>query len=255
MDADPDAWVRIDPDGRPGSAPAPPSRRAGTVPTRSGVRCCRPNGTPAAGRGRDPAAATSSAAATCPSSSSTTRSPTPEPERSRPGCSSGRPPSTRSGRCAPNCATRCGWPRCTGCSSGTVWRARRCRAVPSATAPTAYCVHDLANVLDDYDERFADRIAVARGEIATVPSQIGECRSCRGGRAAGRSSRRPRTCRWWRPGRVADVLRERGVRTVRSLAAWEGDAPEECRTTLSTTTVVTAKAWIASAPWCGATRP
>ncbi|MBM4468881.1 TM0106 family RecB-like putative nuclease [Prescottella equi] len=109
-------------------------------------------------------------------------------------------------------------------------------------------VHDLANVLDDYDERFADRIAVARGEIATVPSQIGECRSCPWWPGCREKLEETQDVSLVASGSRAEVLRERGVRTVEQLAAWEGDAPEEWPHNSFHDTVVTAKAWIASVP-------
>ena len=61
---------------------------------------------------------------------------------------------------------------------------RRGLASPSLTAGAigyngdCILVHDLSAILDDYDERFADRIAVARGEVLTSPSQVSECKSC-----------------------------------------------------------------------------
>ncbi len=110
MDADPDAWVRIDPDGPPGSA------------ARATLEACR-NGadkiwgavlpserTPAGGGGSRSCCATSSAAATCPSSSSTTRSPT----RNRSGHDRvvrGAPTVDEKRKVRAHCATRCGWPR------------------------------------------------------------------------------------------------------------------------------------------------
>ena len=109
-------------------------------------------------------------------------------------------------------------------------------------------VHDLSEVLADYDERFADRIAIARGEVATEPAQIGECR----------------TCPWWSrcreqlvqahdvslvaPGQRATVLRELGVHTVDELAHWDGAEPEVWPQGSFADTVVTAKAWLVGAP-------
>lgn len=109
-------------------------------------------------------------------------------------------------------------------------------------------VHDLSEVLADYDERFVDRIAIARGEVATEPAQIGECR----------------TCPWWArcraqlvqthdvslvaPGQRATVLRELGVHTVDDLARWDGTEPEVWPQGSFVDTVVMAKAWLAGAP-------
>ncbi|QBJ98682.1 TM0106 family RecB-like putative nuclease [Rhodococcus sp. ABRD24] len=109
-------------------------------------------------------------------------------------------------------------------------------------------VHDLSTVLADYDERFADRIAVARGELATVPSQIGECRSCPWWSGCRQTLEETRDVSLVATGSRADVLRGHGVTTIDQLAAWEGDAPEEWPHNSFRDTVVTAKAWLAGAP-------
>lgn len=109
-------------------------------------------------------------------------------------------------------------------------------------------VHDLSAVLEDYDARLADRLAIARGETPTEPLQIGECK----------------TCPWWprcreqlsathdvslvAPGQRAAVLRELGVHTIDQLARWEGDPPETWPQGSFEDTVVVAKAWLAGAP-------
>ncbi|WP_408014502.1 TM0106 family RecB-like putative nuclease [Rhodococcus spongiicola] len=109
-------------------------------------------------------------------------------------------------------------------------------------------VHDLATILDDYDERFADRIAVARGEAETVPSQIGECRSCPWWEGCRKQLEQTRDVSLVASGARAEVLRARGVRTIDQLAAWEGEAPEEWPHNSFHDTVVNAKAWLAGAP-------
>lgn len=116
-------------------------------------------------------------------------------------------------------------------------------------------VHDLTQILADYDRRYADRIAVVRGELPTVPSKVPECRQCpwwnRGG-ADGRG------CEGWlidhrdvslvAPGSRADVLRGHGVQTIDDLAAWSGPEPEDWQHGPFDEAVVTARAWIAGAP-------
>lgn len=114
-------------------------------------------------------------------------------------------------------------------------------------------VHDLTAVLTDYDNRYADRIAVLRGEVATVPSKVPECRQCpwwTRGAAGG--------CQAWlnehrdvsvvAPGSRAEVLRAHGVRTIDELAAWAAPEPEDWQHGPFEEAVVTARAWLVDAP-------
>lgn len=117
-------------------------------------------------------------------------------------------------------------------------------------------VHDLGPVLDDYDLRYADRIAVVRGELPTIPSKVPECRQCpwwsRSPEADGQS------CEKWliahrdvslvAPGSRAEVLRRHGVETIDDLAAWTGDDPDDWQYEPFTEAVVTARAWATGAP-------
>lgn len=123
-------------------------------------------------------------------------------------------------------------------------------AVGGAIGYRAECmlVHNLNTVFEEYDTRFADRLAVARGESFTVPSQVSECRSCS----------------WWtdcRPqlvanrdvslvasGMRAEVLREHGVRTIDELAEWTGPAPEDWPFGSFDDAVAAAMAWRADVP-------
>lgn len=117
-------------------------------------------------------------------------------------------------------------------------------------------VHDLSvpswpqgrSTLEVYDERFADRRAVAAGTLATGPSRIGECR----------------TCRWWPRcgpelldahdvslvvrGTQVEVLRELDASTVDKLAAWEGPEPSRWSGGSFADAVVLARAWLRGAP-------
>ncbi len=115
-------------------------------------------------------------------------------------------------------------------------------------------VHDLGPLLDDYDRRYADRIAVVRGELPTVPSKVPECRQCpwwtRGVEGP--------SCEGWlaehrdvslvAPGSRAEVLRGHGVETIDDLAAWTGDDPDDWQHGPFDEAVVTARAWLAGAP-------
>ncbi|MBF6335031.1 TM0106 family RecB-like putative nuclease [Nocardia abscessus] len=115
-------------------------------------------------------------------------------------------------------------------------------------------VHDLAPLLADYDRRYADRIAVVRGELPTIPSKVPECRQCpwwtRGIDGPG--------CEGWliehrdvslvAPGSRAEVLRRHNVETIDELAAWVGEEPDDWQRGPFDEAVVTARAWIAGAP-------
>lgn len=115
-------------------------------------------------------------------------------------------------------------------------------------------VHDLAPLLADYDRRYADRIAVVRGELPTVPSKVPECRQCPWW---SRGIDGP-SCESWliehrdvslvAPGSRAEVLRRHDVETIDELAAWVGDEPEDWQHGPFDEAVVTARAWIAGAP-------
>ncbi|MFD4429513.1 TM0106 family RecB-like putative nuclease [Nocardia sp. NPDC058497] len=142
-------------------------------------------------------------------------------------------------------------------------------------------VHDLTNVLADYDQRYGDRIAVVRGELPTQPSKVPECRQCpwwvrgtpaqrpagpeavaerdhAGPSGAEQSYTANPSCEGQlalmrdvslvAPGSRAEVLRVHGVQTVDELAAWEGEEPDDWQHGPFSETVVTARAWIAGAP-------
>ncbi|MFC9786819.1 TM0106 family RecB-like putative nuclease [Rhodococcus sp. NPDC127528] len=109
-------------------------------------------------------------------------------------------------------------------------------------------VHDLAAIMDQYDERFEDRLAVARGERSTAPSQVGECRSCPWWPECSAVLTEARDVSLVATGSRAEVLRGVGVRTIDELAAWDGPAPEEWQGNGFDDTVVLAKAWLAGVP-------
>ncbi|NLG55864.1 MAG: TM0106 family RecB-like putative nuclease, partial [Rhodococcus sp.] len=109
-------------------------------------------------------------------------------------------------------------------------------------------VHDLTGILDDYDERFADRIAVARGELDTKPSQIGECRSCPWWPGCKEQLTESRDVSLVATGSRATLLRERGCYTIDDLAAWDDEPIEDWPHGDFADAVITAKAWLAGAP-------
>ncbi|MBF6173532.1 TM0106 family RecB-like putative nuclease [Nocardia blacklockiae] len=117
-------------------------------------------------------------------------------------------------------------------------------------------VHDLGPLLDEYDRRYADRIAVVRGELPTIPSKVPECRRC----PWWNRSADPETpsCERWltehrdvslvAPGSRAELLRRHGVQTIEDLAGWTGDDPDDWQYEPFAETVVTARAWMSGAP-------
>lgn len=109
-------------------------------------------------------------------------------------------------------------------------------------------VHDLTTILDDYDERFADRLAVARGESATVPSRVGECRSCPWWPGCEEQLTQTHDVSLVATGSRADMLRDAGCHTIDDLAAWDREPLEDWPHGAFEDAVVTAKAWLAGAP-------
>lgn len=109
-------------------------------------------------------------------------------------------------------------------------------------------VHDIAAVLDEYDRRFADRIAVARGDVQTAPSNIPECRSCPWWSRCSERLIEMRDVSVVAPGSRAEVLRGVGVSTIDQLAGWVGEAPEDWQHGEFGDAVVTAKAWLQGLP-------
>ncbi|MEV0249842.1 TM0106 family RecB-like putative nuclease [Nocardia sp. NPDC050712] len=120
-------------------------------------------------------------------------------------------------------------------------------------------VHDLGPLLDDYDRRYADRIAVVRGELPTIPSKVPECRQCPWwNRAAPSAAAGELSCADWlaehrdvslvAPGSRAEVLRGHGVQTIDDLAGWTGEDPDDWQHGPFDEAVVTARAWLANAP-------
>ena len=121
-------------------------------------------------------------------------------------------------------------------------------------------VHDLAaptwpgdrSTLDAYDERFAERRAIAAdaaaGTVVTAPSRVAECR----------------TCPWWPPceaelvgrhdvslvvrGPQTTALRAAGAQTVDALAAWTGEAPPAWPGGEFDDAVALARAWLSGVP-------
>ncbi|QXQ15574.1 TM0106 family RecB-like putative nuclease [Skermania piniformis] len=109
-------------------------------------------------------------------------------------------------------------------------------------------VHDLTPVLPEYDRRLADRLAVARGQLRTEPSRVGECRDCSWWPRCSARLTELRDVSLVAPGSRADVLRAVEVRTVDELARYTGAAPPDWQYGAFDETVVTARAWLAGIP-------
>lgn len=109
-------------------------------------------------------------------------------------------------------------------------------------------VHDLDQILDDYDARLADRLEVARGLAPTAPSQIGECKTCPWWDRCRAELTATRDVSLVAPGQRAVVLRELEVHTIDGLARWEGEEPEAWPQGSFEDAIVTARAWIAGVP-------
>ncbi len=114
-------------------------------------------------------------------------------------------------------------------------------------------------ILEQYDARFADRLAVARGEAASAPARVSECGSCPfwGDLTAPDGSTVPGCGTVLRAkhdvtlvagGHRGAMLRAAGIDTVDRLAAWQGAAPEEWRGRGFDDAVVTARAWLVDEP-------
>jgi len=88
-------------------------------------------------------------------------------------------------------------------------------------------VHDLAapswpgghSSVQEYDLRFADRLAVVTGDSLTQPSRIGECRSCLWWSRCHAELQRSRDVSLVVQGAQATLLRDAGISTVDQLAA------------------------------------
>lgn len=124
-------------------------------------------------------------------------------------------------------------------------------------------VHDLGPLLDDYDRRYADRIAVVRGELPTGPSRVSECRGCpwwmgewpvpRHGESMPPSGCEAvllaqRDVSLIAVGARAEVLRAAGVTTIDELARWVGEAPDDWPSGDFADLVVAARAWLRGVP-------
>ncbi|OZF07165.1 recombinase RecB [Rhodococcus sp. 15-1154-1] len=109
-------------------------------------------------------------------------------------------------------------------------------------------VHDLETVFAEYDSRFADRLAVARGESFTVPSQVSECRSCSWWSDCKPQLTANRDVSLVASGMRAEVLREHGVFTIDDLADWTGPEPEDWPFGSFDDAVAAATAWRADVP-------
>ncbi|MGB6183296.1 MAG: TM0106 family RecB-like putative nuclease [Rhodococcus sp. (in: high G+C Gram-positive bacteria)] len=109
-------------------------------------------------------------------------------------------------------------------------------------------VHDLSAVSQEYERRFADRLAIASGEIVTVPAKVAECRSCPWWSECEEALRRTHDVSLVAAGSRAAALRSAGIRTIDELAEWTGGPPEEWPHGDFADTVIVAEAWLAGLP-------
>jgi predicted RecB family nuclease len=106
------------------------------------------------------------------------------------------------------------------------------------------------SAMDEYDARFADRLAVARaaataGPPLAQPSRVTECRSCPWWPTCGPALRASRDVSMVLRGEDAVALRAAGVSTVDALAALDpaGEAPVPMAGTSVRDAVLLARAW------------
>jgi predicted RecB family nuclease len=117
-------------------------------------------------------------------------------------------------------------------------------------------VHDLTRLLSEYDDRYAERVAVVRGESPTAPARVPECRNCEwwsarpGTGYAGCEAAllKSRDVSLVAAGSRAEVLRAAGAATVDDLARWVGGPPDDWPTDDFEDVVVAARAWLRGVP-------
>lgn len=128
-----------------------------------------------------------------------------------------------------------------------------------ADCMVTYSLGGSGGILEQYDARYADRLAVARGEVPSVPSRVSECASCPfwgdlGGPAGevipgcGSVLRDGHDVSLVARGDRSAMLREAGIGTIDRLAAWDGAAPEAWHGSGFDEAVVAARAWLVDAP-------
>lgn len=108
-------------------------------------------------------------------------------------------------------------------------------------------VHELAPLLPGYDARFADRLAILRGEVDTEPSRIAECRRCPWWGECGPQLAARRDLSLVADVGTVAVLRRAGIGTVDELAEYTGPAPADLTAALPELRVM-ARAWLAGSP-------
>ncbi|WP_307811054.1 TM0106 family RecB-like putative nuclease [Tomitella cavernea] len=123
----------------------------------------------------------------------------------------------------------------------------------------AYELGGDGGILEQYDARFADRQAVARGLVDTAPARIAECASCpfwndltgSDGRTVdgcGTVLRERHDVSLVATGHRGTMLRAAGIGTIDRLAAWQGRGPDEWHGGGFDDTVVSARAWLVDEP-------
>ncbi|GAA1459393.1 TM0106 family RecB-like putative nuclease [Williamsia maris] len=104
-------------------------------------------------------------------------------------------------------------------------------------------VHDLTPAMPGYDETLARRHAIAAGALSTVPSRIGECRTCPWWVRCGPELVAARDVSLVINGNQARVARDAGLLTVDDLADYTGPAPDDWSGGDIADAVVLARAW------------
>lgn len=110
-------------------------------------------------------------------------------------------------------------------------------------------VYEMAPLLEDYDEIFERRTAIAEQRVATTPRRIGECRSCPWWVRCGPELEERRDVSLVVGGNQSVVLDDAGITTIDQLAHYRGDPPEDWPGNAPfDDAVLTAIAWLTDTP-------
>lgn len=110
-------------------------------------------------------------------------------------------------------------------------------------------VHEMAPLLEDYEEIFERRTAIAEQRVATTPRRIGECRSCPWWVRCGPELEERRDVSLVVGGNQSVVLNDAGITTIDQLAHYRGDPPGDWPGNAPfDDAVLTAIAWLTDTP-------
>ncbi|MGB3707811.1 TM0106 family RecB-like putative nuclease [Gordonia sp. (in: high G+C Gram-positive bacteria)] len=102
---------------------------------------------------------------------------------------------------------------------------------------------------EDYDESFARRLAIAKGQIPTQSRKVSECRSCHWWPRCEAELIERRDVSLVVGGNQGAVLRDAGITTVDQLANYRGLAPVDWTGAIAfNDTIVSAKCWVRDIP-------